>query len=162
MSLRITVVSYLILVAQLALHAHAQKVELQPFRAQIERIEKSLRSVGQPLPADVAARLTKAKQADNAIVAIQEVLDPLCIAMVDINAESRVKVAAGPAQKQLVQQGWTSFLVKGTKPRRSHGETPRQQPQLVAPGFTIHGGSQGTQQDQSTGSRRPLAGNGNS
>ncbi len=112
MSLRITVVSCLILVAQLALHAHAQKVELQPFRAQVERIEKSLRSVGQPLPADVAARLAKAKQADNAIVAIQEVLDPLCIAMVDINAESRVKVAAGPAQKQLVQQGWTSFLVK--------------------------------------------------
>ncbi len=43
---------------------------------------------------------------------IQAVLDPLCLAVVDINPESRVKVAAGPAAPKLMQQGWRVFLVK--------------------------------------------------
>src|SRR5690606_41728770 len=43
---------------------------------------------------------------------IQEVLDKYCVAGVHINAESRVKVAEGPAKKELIQQGWRTFLVK--------------------------------------------------
>ncbi len=39
-------------------------------------------------------------------------LDPLSIAFVNINPESRVKVAEGPAKKELIQQGWRTFLVK--------------------------------------------------
>ncbi|KAA5540765.1 hypothetical protein FYK55_20365 [Roseiconus nitratireducens] len=43
---------------------------------------------------------------------IQRILDPLCLAEININAESRVKVAEGPVKKQLVQSGWRAFLVK--------------------------------------------------
>ena len=47
-----------------------------------------------------------------AVGAIQQVLDPLVLAAVQINPESRVKVAAGPAKRELLQHGWTLFLVK--------------------------------------------------
>ena len=43
---------------------------------------------------------------------IQAILDPYCLAMVDINPEARVKVLRGPAKARLVQGGWTSFLIK--------------------------------------------------
>lgn len=94
--------------------ALAQKVEIQPLRSQVERIEQALKSLGQPLPIDVSAALAKAKEADNAVTAIQQTLDPLCLAKIDINPESRVKVVAGEAERTLVEQGWTAFLVKVT------------------------------------------------
>jgi hypothetical protein len=43
---------------------------------------------------------------------IQGALDPLCLVGVEINPESRVKVAAGPARAELVESGWRTFLVK--------------------------------------------------
>ncbi|WP_229254365.1 CehA/McbA family metallohydrolase [Dyadobacter sp. NIV53] len=43
---------------------------------------------------------------------IQEILDPYCLHIVNINPESRVKVDRGMAAPKLVQGGWTSFLVK--------------------------------------------------
>ena len=47
-----------------------------------------------------------------AVEKIQQVLDPLCLVGVTINPESRVKVQAGPAPKELIEQGWRVFLVK--------------------------------------------------
>ena len=46
------------------------------------------------------------------VAKIQAVLDPLCLASVSINPESRVKVSLGPAAAELVQHGWRVFLVK--------------------------------------------------
>ncbi|MEZ6144983.1 MAG: hypothetical protein R3B91_06025 [Planctomycetaceae bacterium] len=46
------------------------------------------------------------------VTAIQEVLDPYCLAVVKINAESRVSAVEGPVAKELVQQGWRTFLIK--------------------------------------------------
>jgi hypothetical protein len=43
---------------------------------------------------------------------VQEILDPYCLAMVEINPEARVKVTRGPTEAKLTQWGWTSFLVK--------------------------------------------------
>ena len=43
---------------------------------------------------------------------MQQALDPLCLFVVNINPESRVKVARGPAAAELVEQGWRMFLVK--------------------------------------------------
>jgi len=43
---------------------------------------------------------------------MQEILDPLCLVSVDINPEMRVKVAQGPADPLLVEQGWRTFLIK--------------------------------------------------
>ncbi|MEX2141904.1 MAG: CehA/McbA family metallohydrolase [Pirellulales bacterium] len=90
-------------------------VEHQPLAAQAGRVAAALEMLGAPLGKEANDRLKLAiesKDHDEAIKQIQAVLDPLCLAAVNINPESRVKVAVGPVAKQLVQQGWTVFLVK--------------------------------------------------
>ncbi len=90
-------------------------VEAQPLKAQVKRVAEALKFVGQPLTKDQQAALDEAlASADDAksVAAIQRVLDPLVLAGVHINAESRVKVAIGAAKKQLHEQGWSVFLVK--------------------------------------------------
>ncbi len=90
-------------------------VDLQPVGAQVRRISDALDYLGQPLPSETRnalhAAMAMPNQAD-AVKAVQAALDPLCIAWVEINAESRVKADPGPAAKTLTQQGWTVFLVK--------------------------------------------------
>src|SRR5436853_7150464 len=90
-------------------------VEAQPLKAQVKRVAEALDLLGEPLTKDQQAALDKAianTNADDAIEAIQKVLDQRCLAGVDINPESRVKVARGAAPAQLVEQGWRAFLVK--------------------------------------------------
>jgi hypothetical protein len=90
-------------------------VEHQPLAAQARRVAAALEMLGAPLENQANQRLMQAiasKDQDEAIKEIQAVLDPLCLAAVNINPESRVKVAVGPAGKELVQHGWTVFLVK--------------------------------------------------
>jgi hypothetical protein len=90
-------------------------VEFQPLAAQAERIREALTMLGAPLD---AAQLTALRSAINAAdprggaEQIQAVLDPLCLVSVNINPESRVKAAVGPASRELVQQGWRVFLIK--------------------------------------------------
>ncbi len=91
------------------------RVEPQPLAAATARLIEGLEVVGAPLGAAAKAALQAARSepdAARATAAIQAVLDPLCVAGVLINAESRVSVVEGPAAKQLIQQGWTTFLVK--------------------------------------------------
>ena len=83
-------------------------VELQPLAAQVERVTQSLDMLGEPLPASVVASLRAAKKVDE----IQKILDRYCLAGININPESRVKVQQGEAKPELVEQGWRSFLVK--------------------------------------------------
>ena len=74
-----------------------------------------MESAGSPLSATIKEALKDAyrkKSDDEVSAAIQAVLDPMCIAGVDINAESRVKVTAGDCPKQLMEAGWRTFLVK--------------------------------------------------
>lgn len=90
-------------------------VEFQPFAAQAERVAQALEHLGAPLTDVQRAELSSAfEEADPAdgVRRIQRVLDPLCLVGVNINPESRVKVAPGAAPKQLMQQGWRVFLVK--------------------------------------------------
>jgi hypothetical protein len=90
-------------------------VEFQPLTAQAKRVTEALDVLGQPLVPEVKARLEKAYAITNpaaGVRAIQEVLDPLCLIGVQINPESRVKAAQGPADANLVQEGWRVFLVK--------------------------------------------------
>ncbi len=90
-------------------------VELQPLVAQVKRVAEALELTGAPLSREQRAALdaanASAKPAE-AVEAIQKVLDPLCLAEVEINAESRVAVESGGAPKQLVEQGWRAFLIK--------------------------------------------------
>lgn len=89
-------------------------VEHQPLAAQAERVAAALELLGAPLTDTQRTQLREAIESkdDDGIKEIQAMLDPLCLALININPESRVKVAVGPAPKQLNQHGWRVFLVK--------------------------------------------------
>ena len=95
--------------------AKVSGVDAQPLKAQAERVAQALELLGAPLTGEQRKSLDAAlAEADpvSAASSIQAVLDPLCLVGVNINPESRVKVAVGPAPKSLVQHGWRVFLVK--------------------------------------------------
>jgi hypothetical protein len=90
-------------------------VEHQPLVSATGRLIEALEYVGAPLKADDKQALEAAlKNADakESIRKIQEILDRYCLVGVTINPESRVSVVEGPAKKELVNQGWRTFLVK--------------------------------------------------
>lgn len=90
-------------------------VEAQPLISATERLTQALEFVGAPLKKEDAEKLAAAfKEPESKTLAeqIQKILDPYCLTMVTINPESRVSVAEGPAGKELIQQGWRTFLVK--------------------------------------------------
>ncbi|MFI5157164.1 MAG: CehA/McbA family metallohydrolase, partial [Chitinophagales bacterium] len=90
-------------------------VEAQPLAAQVLRLEEALNFLGSSLSTEDAEKLkamTSMTKGPDIVKAIQAILDPYCLAMVDINPESRVKVVRGPAAARLNQAGWSSFLVK--------------------------------------------------
>src|SRR5436190_16394587 len=91
------------------------RVELQPLAAQVERVLQALESTGSPVTAGqhkaIRAALSESDET-TAVEKIQKLLDPLCLVGVLINPESRVTVQAGPAPKELIEQGWRVFLVK--------------------------------------------------
>ena len=75
-------------------------VELQPLSAGVKRVAQALEFAGAPLSAEQQAALDKALATSDqaeAVKQVQAVLDPLCLVGVNINPESRVKVAAGEA-----------------------------------------------------------------
>ncbi|MFO0429140.1 MAG: CehA/McbA family metallohydrolase [Planctomyces sp.] len=90
-------------------------VERQPLTAATRRLIEAMDFSGTPFSAETRGQLEKAFAAtddQDFLKQIQQALDPLCIAMVNINPESRVKVSEGPVAKELLQQGWRAFLVK--------------------------------------------------
>lgn len=89
-------------------------VEWQPLSSQAKRVIEALTYLGAPLPTDDAEALKKlfAAGGENAPAKLQEVLDRYCLFAVNINPESRVKVAQGTAAPILHEQGWRTFLVK--------------------------------------------------
>lgn len=92
-----------------------QGVAAQPLKAQAKRIAGALEFLGEPLTdaqQEQLAAALKEMDEDKAGDAIQAIFDPLCIAGVNINPESRVKVARGAAEATLNEQGWRVFLIK--------------------------------------------------
>src|SRR3954466_7230454 len=86
--------------------ARATEVALQPLAAQAARVADALDKLGAPLaPEDRQALDSAAKESDAAkgVAAIERVLDPHCLLLVQVNPESRVKVARGPAEAELVE-----------------------------------------------------------
>src|SRR2546428_10627835 len=112
-------------------------VDPQPLKAQVARVAQALETLGTPLTAaqrdavDKAAALPEGRES---AAALQEALDPLCLAVVTINPESRVKVAEGPAAKELVQDGWRAVLVKVIN-EAGVAAAPRVQRPDAAPGY---------------------------
>lgn len=90
-------------------------VENQPFAAAAKRLVLALDSIGSPLSDKDKAAISAAVELQDAAESnrrIQQTLDRLCVVGVHINPESRVKIQEGPAAKELIQQGWRTFLVK--------------------------------------------------
>jgi hypothetical protein len=90
-------------------------VPLQPLALQVRRLEDAMNYLGQPFPAaDHAAINAAIGNADEgtAVAELEKILDRYALAVVDINAESRVKVEPGPAKLELVEGGTRLFLVK--------------------------------------------------
>ena len=90
-------------------------VDLQPLAAQVRRVQDALDYLGAPLTAtqrEALAAATTATDPADAVRRVQEVLDPLCLFRVTINAEMRVRVNPGPARRELEEKGWRVFLVK--------------------------------------------------
>jgi len=116
-SLRVLLLAGVFLVSQVRAEDRepVTVVEKQPLAAATERLIEALTYVGAPLSdADGKAIRAALRETDSlkSILAIQKVLDPYCVAVVHINPESRVEVYEGAAKKELVQQGWRTFLVK--------------------------------------------------
>ncbi len=112
-----------------ASHAHhaGQLVTLrdvQPLLSQAIRLKEALDYLGSPLSPEDEKKLDALVHHainDETGKKIQHILDPYCLAFVDINPEGRVKVDRGLAKARLVQNGWTSFLVKV---KNDAGSTP--------------------------------------
>ena len=90
-------------------------VEPQPLLAQAVRLAEALSFIGNALPQEVSDQLLQLQSqahTETTVQKIQELLDPFTLAFVNINPESRVKVSPGPAKPTLIQEGWTSHLIK--------------------------------------------------
>ena len=90
-------------------------VPIQPLAQQVRRLEAALEFLGQPFPKSTQDGINRAlsEREDRAAAnSLQQALDPFVLAVVDINAESRVKVVRGPAEAALIQGGSRFFLVK--------------------------------------------------
>ncbi|MCA9130227.1 MAG: CehA/McbA family metallohydrolase [Planctomycetales bacterium] len=104
-----------VLVACGIIQAQTVSAERQPLEAAVERVVLALQLAGSPLPEADLAKLAELKESslDTGVVRqIQETLDKHCLAIVNINPESRVKVAIGAAKPVLDERGWTNFLIK--------------------------------------------------
>lgn len=100
-------------------HHHMEQmsadVEPQPLLAQAMRLKESLSFLGSALSKTDGDRLEKLQHEPLTPAVskqIQSILDPYCLAEVDINPESRVKVVRGDATAKLIQNGWVCYLVK--------------------------------------------------
>ena len=114
---RLLILSFLALPALIATVAPLPAAEpaLQPFAQHIRRLEDALQYLGQPLPAEVHTRINEAMalpEEHRAVAELQKILDAYVLAIVNINAESRVKVRQGEAKPALVEEGTELFLVK--------------------------------------------------
>ncbi|MDA0195054.1 MAG: CehA/McbA family metallohydrolase [Bacteroidetes bacterium] len=92
-----------------------EKVDIQPLAEHVKRLTRQLDFIGSPLPSASLQALNKAYQIDNDSSVrkeIQAILDPFCLAGVNINPESRVKSQLGPALPVLFEKESKRFLVK--------------------------------------------------
>ncbi|HEY6226523.1 MAG TPA: hypothetical protein VI282_05305, partial [Verrucomicrobiae bacterium] len=94
---------------------NARAIEWQPFKAQVTRVLEALDSQGSVLPPDDMRAIRDALDkgsGEEGVDKVEALLDKHALVEVNINPESRVKVARGKASAELVQGGWRAFLVK--------------------------------------------------
>ncbi|MAT69419.1 MAG: hypothetical protein CMJ58_07820 [Planctomycetaceae bacterium] len=116
--------------AETATWPTVKAAEPQPLSVQVERLVEALDYIGNPLPQPAAERLRSLSEEDDPTEAaklVQEVLDPFCIAAVEID-DARLVAVGAAGEHELVEQGWRSYLVKvcnrGELTTRLHVESP--------------------------------------
>lgn len=119
------------------------EVEAQPLLAQAIRLKAALSFLGSALPESEGKKLEALKDQPHnrkTVEIIQQVLDPFCLAFININPESRVKVARGPAAAKLMQGGWVTYLVKVNNEAgitaQLEAESPNAATPLYAPAYS--------------------------
>ncbi|MGV8879600.1 MAG: CehA/McbA family metallohydrolase [Sphingobacteriaceae bacterium] len=118
-------------------------VDPQPLLAQIVRLKEALSFLGSSLsPADEKriAELQHVPLTQEVSNKIQEIADPYCLAVIGINPEGRVKVNRGNAPTMLVQDGWTSFLVKIINDAGATAPLAVESPNAIEPQHRSNGG----------------------
>jgi hypothetical protein len=93
------------------------RVSLQPFAQHVRQVETSLAYLGQPLDPSDHEAINQAIAGNDeaaAVARLEQILDKYTLMIVDISAESRVKVRSGAAKAELVEAGTRIFLVKVT------------------------------------------------
>lgn len=110
-------------------------------RQRCELLVKELKQQPGTLPAEIERQLAALlqeppKDAETGLAKLQALLDPLCLVGIHINAESRVKVARGPAAAELIRGRTRVVLLKVhneggiTPPLNVSGEVLRRRDKL--------------------------------
>lgn len=89
----------------------------QPLLASAIRAVHQLRDLGDPLPAEVTARLAGLTSAAE----IDALLRPHVLVEVSVDEHAGTLTRPGAAPPRLVQHGWTSFLIRVANPHRIEG-----------------------------------------
>jgi hypothetical protein len=113
-------------------------IEPQPLLAQAIRLKEALSFLGSSLSMEDEKRLLaleKRPLTQQVVKDIQDILDPYCLAMININPEARVKLERGPAKANLIQGGWKSFLVKVINDAGVTAQLEVESPNAAAPLF---------------------------
>lgn len=107
-----------------------EKIDAQPLLVQVQRLSEALDYIGNPLSAQAKSALDNLKQeTDAGLIAkqVQDVLDPLCLAAVEVG-NGKLAATARPGEQEIVENGWRSFLVKVSNrdglTSRLHVESP--------------------------------------
>ena len=91
------------------------KVDAQPLLASIDRLIDALHYVGSPLPENVVSELKQLStlgDSEEVTRRVQQLLDPLCLAGLSLNESGPPLVKPCQARRELLEQGWRTFLVK--------------------------------------------------
>jgi len=113
-------------------------IEPQPLLAQAMRLKEALSFLGSSLAKKDEERLIALQQLPltrEISTLVQNILDPYCLAVININPESRVKVLRGPSEAKLIQNGWVSHLVKVNNEAGITAQLEVQSPNAATPLF---------------------------
>ncbi len=105
-----------LIIAVIAGHGFSEDVarraaDGQPLAANVHRLLQTLDTLGAPPEASRLDQITKAIAAEDS-AALQTLLDPIALFVIEINPELRVKVKRGPGDPVLQQGGYSPVVVK--------------------------------------------------
>ena len=92
-----------------------EQVDAQPLLVQCARLAEALQSIGAPLPAATLEALEKLASAkDDAAITrkVQDLLDPQCLAALEIGADGKLEAIPALNGMELEENGWRTVLVK--------------------------------------------------